>query len=377
MNLASAFNAFDPTKLNWRRALSYGVLWGVAVSTLASFDLPLGDLSGMQLLLLEVRLVPDNCLQGIALSSATMVLDRRLTPLWIAPFLVAFLPVAFAGNWLFWKGLPIPGAESLPTWAIEPHYVHTVWFSVFCGGLFVAAYRLSAESERTRALFVQAEIARQQTESLLSAERVRALQGHVDPAFLLRVMVEVERRYAHDAAGMERLLDPLVSFLRAAMPGVRSGASTLAAEALLAMHYAKLRAELEPGRTTWRIRVDGVMPDVPFPALLLLPVLDQLVADDNAGSGAELQIAGERDGRFTLSLSRTGARRGRWLAPDLLYRLQVGLRTVFGEAWELAVREHPDSPAFALTLPLDSHHLPRQTVDAACSTPTHQETHHG
>jgi len=158
---------------------------------------------------------------------------------------------------------------------------------------------------------------------------------------------------------------------------VRSGVSTLAAEVSLAMHYAKLRAELEPGRATWRIRIDDVMPDLPFPALLLLPVLDQLVADDATRSGAELQIAEDDDATVTLSLSRSGGRHGPWLTPDLSYRLQVGLRTVFGESWELAVREHPDSPAFALTLPLHSQPSPRPAVEATSSTPARQETTHG
>ena len=367
MSAAAARCAQISARLNWPRVLGYGVLWGIAASALGTFEVPVGDMSRAQLLQLEARLVPTYCLQGIALASLTMALEHRLTWPRVAAMAIGFALLSQAVDWLFWKGLEIPGQDGLPSWAVEPNYIHSIWHNLVDGGLFIAAYRLSAESERSRRLFAQAEIARQQSKAWLGAERVRALQGQIDPALLLRVMVELQRRYAHDGIGMQRLLDSLVSFLRAAMPGVRSGASTLSAEVLLARQYVQLRAELEPDRSSWRIRVDESIPDAPFPALLLLPVLDQLIGDGTA-PGAELCVS-QGSGQCRLILSHAAADRRPWLTPELRYRLQVGLRTLFGDAWTLTVREHPATPAFALTLPLRG--------AATRSFPHHQETTHG
>lgn len=367
---AAAGHAPATAGIHWPRAVGYGVLWGIAAAALAAFEVPWSDTGSAQLLWLESRLLPALCVQGIVLASAAMALQQRLTWSWALVVVMAtgFALLSNSVDWLFWKVLPLPSPDLLPAWGAEPNYCYSAWHNLVYGGLFIAAYRLSVESERSRRLFAEAEIARQKTEAWLGAQRVRALQGHVDPALLLRVMVEVEQRYARDAPGMERLLDALVGMLRAAMPGVRSGRSTLGAELLLAQSYAALRGELEPGGDAWRLHIDGSVPELPFPALMLLPVLDQLIADHL--SAVELQI-GRADGQCTLKLGLTGSASGPWLTPELAYRVQVGLRTVFGNEWTLAVQERSARHALVLMLPLDAAAL----VSPALST--RLETTHG
>lgn len=367
--------AARPHRFDWRLAVVYGMLWGVAITVMETSVLPPDVRSPAEWLSFELSLLMKWATTGVGLASATMLLESSMRPWMIAPALMAFALLASMGS----EGITsehshFPDWPHSPTWFDGGNRVHVFWSSMFYGGLFVAAYRLSMQSERTRGLLARAEIARQETESLFSAARLLSLQGQVDPAFLLRVMVEVERRYAVDAAGMGRLLDPLVGFLRSAMPGVRSGASTLAAEVLLAEQYAQVWAELEPGRATWNIQVEGAMPDLPFPPLLLLPVLDQFADAGGSARGVELQLT-QNDGHFVLTLTHAAPGHHHPLAPELMYRLQVGLRAVFGDAWNL--QRSPAFPAVVLTLPL------RQTAPAApasshpVSFPTHQEMTHG
>lgn len=360
--------AARPGRIDWRRAVVYGVLWAVAVTMMEISVLPLDIRSPAEWLRFGLALLMKWSVTGVALASATMLLERRLSTWMIAPALIAFAWLASAGMESLASSVHPP-----PSRLDGGNRVHVFWSSMFYGGLFVAAYRLSMQTERTRALLARAEIARQETESLYSEAQLLSLQGHVDPAFLLRAMVEVDRRYAHDATGMGRLLDALVSFLRSAMPGVRSGASTLAAELLLAEQYARVWAELEPGRATWKIQVEGTMPELPFPALLLLPVLDQLAGAVGSAHRVELQLQVTRtDGHCALTLARAVPRDELWLAPELLYRLQVGLRAVFGDAWTLQRSTAP--PVVVLTLPL------RPAAPASAhplASPTHQEMSHG
>lgn len=365
MNATLAVDAIEPARFDGPRALSFGLLWGTATSAFATFDLPLDDLDPAQLLAVLVRVVPVYWLQGVALACAAVALERHLTPLRAVALVVAFSVLPLPVSWLVWNVLAMPGRATLPAWGAEPLYAYTVWLNLFANGLFIAAFALNASSERSRSVFARIEIARQQAETWLGAERVRALQGHVDPALLLRAMVEVERRYTQRAASAQRLLDALVSMLRAAMPGVRSGLSTLAAEVLLARQYAALRAELEPDTATWFIRADGALPDLPFPPLLLLPVLDTLVGATEATTQATTDIAELRiaaaDGHCTLHLLHAGPGHGPWIGADLLFRLQVGLRTVFGESWTLCINERPSRDAFVLTLPLPCAAAPTAT----------------
>lgn len=350
----------------WRRALSYGVLWGVAAVAIESFALPLGELHGSDVLRAVGYFLLHWCPSGVLLVALTVWIERRRLTLWLAAAGAVAITLSFmelVGHW----------NSSVVALIGPPAPFHTIWGALFYGGLFIAAYGLSMRSERTRSLLAEAEIARQQTEALLSTERLQALQGQVDPAFLLRVMAEVERRYVQDRAAVDRLLDPLVGFLRAAMPGVRHRASTLQAEVLLAMQYSAVWAELEPARVDWCFDVEQPMPDMPFPALLLLPVLDSLSAVADAAPHAELEVRCGAGG-CTLSIDR--ARRGHspWLAPALTYRLQVGLREMFGDAWTLAVADDPERPAFELTLPLGA---AKPAADPLPSSPTAKEASHG
>jgi hypothetical protein len=210
---------------------------------------------------------------------------------------------------------------------------------------------------------MRAEIARQQSEAVLSAAQLQALQGQVDPAFLIRALEEVERRYSANPSGADRLLDALVSFLRTAMPAVRSGASTLVAEIALATDYARVRSELDEEGPAWHIEVEGAVPDIEFPPLLLLPVLDQFACAASAARGAELRI-NQSSGQCCLTLRTAGSCSSGWLPPDLLYRFQVGLRALFVNDWTLALGSSPASPAFMLTLPL------RRSAPILVPTPT-------
>jgi hypothetical protein len=371
MNEAVAAPAIGSHRFDAASAMTFGVLWGIAASALTLLEVPSEDVSAAQLTALSLRVVPVQCIQGLVLVGATMALGRRLAWRWVIPFVAAFSVLTTPVDWLFWVGLKLPGTGDLPTWAVVPQYAHGIWHNLVVGILFVAAFRLNGDSERGRRLFAAAEIARQESDAWLAAERIRALRGHVDPALLLRVMVEVERRYARDAEGSQRLLDALVGMLRAAMPGVRSGASTLDAEVLLARRYAGLRDELDPGRATWQVRCEEAPPSLPFPPLLLLPVLDQLIGHDaiaiGATEAAELHVE-STNGQCTLRLTYAGTAHGPWLAADLLYRLQVGLRSTFGTDWTLDVHDRPDPGALVLTLS-----FPKA---APSLLPTHQEAHH-
>ncbi|WIT10734.1 hypothetical protein PFX98_17690 [Paucibacter sediminis] len=332
--------------LSGGRAAGLGLLWGLAVTAMESSTLPLGRVSAGELAQFALHLLPQWCLAGLLLALGTALLEQRLGGAQTALAMFGFALL----NCAVWRVFGQPLAYSLRE--SDDALLHVFWSSMFYGGLFVTAYGLSQRSERTRELLARAEIARQKTEAQLSALRLQALRGQIDPAFLLRAISEIERRYADDVEGAERLLVPLVEFLRAAMPGVRESASTVAAELRLAGLFAALLSELAPERSNWHIRVDGAMPDAAFPSLLLLPVLEQLLASDSLDAAVELRLH-QVDGRCVLRLERE--RRGpprHWLSPDLEYRMQVALQALHGIDWTLMVGESPQAPALLLTLPL-------------------------
>lgn len=333
---------------NWSRAVVYGIFWGVAVTALESLELPLGSLTRQELLTFMTKLLPHLCVAGLALAVVTMRLAARpaagiALPLWT---LVLFPLLSCVFNAITKALIP---AESVWMTDGEFSYIHTFWTSLFYGNMFVFAYLLNLRSERTSERLAHTEIARQRAESLFTASRLQALRGSVDPAFLLRVILDIQERYACNPASADTLLDRLVAFLRSAMPGIRSGTSTLAAEALLAVQYASVLSELDPSGPPMRFEAPNRIPDIPFPPLLMLPVIDQLAAAAH-GSVVELMVV-ESPGQCRLTMHTGKAVPRQWLSPELLYRIQVGMRSLFGSDWTLELSFDANQPVFGLTLP--------------------------
>ncbi|MDB5857021.1 MAG: hypothetical protein JWQ76_710 [Ramlibacter sp.] len=227
------------------RAISYGLVWGVGATALETLGLPLGQMSATELLSFQLDLLPRYALAGVLLTAAMALLERRWTLQWAALLLVACPLLLCALQWLSREAIHVFKPPELPTRA---SYVHMLWSGLLYCGLFIAAHHLSRQEERTRRLLAQAAIAREDSEAMFNAAQIQALQGQLDPAFLLQVMAAVKQRYR---VGPEanRLLDALVDLLRVAMPGVRSGTVMPGAEIALASAYARVLHELEAGDT--------------------------------------------------------------------------------------------------------------------------------
>jgi hypothetical protein len=236
----------------------------------------------------------------------------------------------------------------LPSVRVQIPLSYFFWPALFYGGLFIAAWIWLDRSERTRRLLADAELARSTAEAHLGQAQLQALQGQVDPALLLRVLAEVQQRYRVDPRGADRLLDLLVAFLRAAMPAVRSGTSTLADEVTLLRAYAALSEQLDGGRVRWQLCIDAPPPGLSFPPLLVLPLVERLAS--TAPDAATLAMVMHCDAD-SVALELHGAAPG-WRDETLEYRLRVGLQGRFGDTWHLDVRDAPAPNEAALTLRL-------------------------
>ncbi len=166
-------------------------------------------------------------------------------------------------------------------------------------------------------------------------------------------MREVERRYAADCAPADRLVVRLVSFLRAAMPGVRSESSTLAAEVALARAYATLCAELDAVHPAWTFDVTAPCDDVAFPPLLLLPIVDGL--STGVGGARQGRLAVTRDDREVhVELDIDGAP----ASCELTRTACAALDAIYGDGWSLRTRKDRTGPSLCLSLPLSREGVP-------------------
>ena len=108
----------------------------------------------------------------------------------------------------------------------------------------LAAYLLRRRADRTRAFIAQAMIAARLGEAALVSASARQLRGQLQPERLAEYVQAVRGRYEVDLASGDLLLERLTDYLRAAMPAIRSGLTSPAAERETARCLVRLNAAL-------------------------------------------------------------------------------------------------------------------------------------
>jgi hypothetical protein len=124
-------------------------------------------------------------------------------------------------------------------------FLHGFWQQTFFGGLALAAYLLRRRADRTRAFIARAMIAARRSETALAQASARVLRGQVQPERLAEFITAVRVRYQRDLAHGDLLLERLTDYLRAAMPTIRSGEVSPAAEREIAKCLRRLSEALK------------------------------------------------------------------------------------------------------------------------------------
>jgi hypothetical protein len=357
--------------LSWstRRILQWGVLWGLLLSAAEFFvNLPVHGMPLPAFLLwwLTVWPLPLWCLLG----SVMLLLARRAerSGHWRAPFLFG---LAAALAWSAYQPLHVlmmnegwrdiaagptlmamAGTEitafNLPLASLTL-FAYNLWVSLFYGGLLVGGYALSVRNERMRTTLREAALVRGRTEALLGELRLQTLRSQIDPALLLAGLDEVQRLYRDQPDRADDLLERLVDFLRAAMPGLKTRHSTLHAEVRLAAACAALQWRM-PGGARWTIERPDALPEWPFPSMLLLPVL----AGAQAGASPRL-IVQWVEGKVVLTVQDVGRR----LSADIEQRTRLRLHALLGERVRLRAN---DSPQTQLVVELEPAPAPTEMI---------------
>jgi len=114
--------------------------------------------------------------------------------------------------------------------------------------------------------------------------RLTAMRAQVDPQFLFDSLADVQAAYGIDPAKGAATLDLLIAYLRTALPRLRTEGSTIAAEAELVDAWLAVIAARRNGLPIRRIEVEPACSNAPFPATVLLPLVQWAVGD--AGKSA-------------------------------------------------------------------------------------------
>jgi len=145
------------------------------------------------------------------------------------------------------------------------------------GGAATFVYTDRRRALAARAQMHAAELERTHTAKRTIESRLQAMQARVEPQFLFNTLAQVKRLYAHDPGRGERMLDELITYLRAAMPKMRDTSSTVSQELELVRAYLAIVKVPLGDRLTYEIESPPALADVRMPPMLLLPLVGHAI----------------------------------------------------------------------------------------------------
>lgn len=319
-------------RIAWRNAILCGLLWGLAVTLAITLNQPIGDLSLHDWETFTLSLATTWCSTGLVWGVGVKMAEGSSHRLWRLAVVLATAVAVSTGV----HSLPIPGADREATALgrlvqnvpLGDLLAYHLWVNLFYGGLYAVGYHSTRRTLELRRRLADLRLVRNEAETVLRETRLRAVRGHIQPAMLLEALEALSRAFAQDAEVVDRLFDLLITFLRAAMPGLRSGASTLAAELNVLSCYARLRSALGASSPAWRLNLIDPPSDIAFPPLRLLPALDQISRAVPLNAAATVEVTASPGPQiFVLRIAALAARP---FPPSLMRRLREQLARDLG-----------------------------------------------
>jgi hypothetical protein len=209
--------------------------------------------------------------------------------------------------------------------------------------LYFAHLGRSRRQEQAVARLVAAQASQRAARRSMVEVRLQAVQARIDPQLLFAMLEAVRVAYLADAARAERLLDDLIAFLRACLPRVAEGTSSVSREADLARAYVRLQALVHASDDELLLQVSHEAMHSRFPPGVLLPLL----ADALGARFGPCSLRAElRPSACELHLVLPQCP-----AQDALLRARALLEDLYGASAALVARSARDAAHITLRVP--------------------------
>lgn len=225
------------------------------------------------------------------------------------------------------------------------------------------AERLRQENQAQRQQLELAQVREreQQLQIALAQSRLQVLRAQVEPHFIFNTLGAAQQLAEQRSADAAPLIASLISFLRAAMPQMRRGDTTLGEERQLVEAYLGIMQLRIGPRLRWRIEADPGLDGCRLPPALLLTLVENAIKHgiEPSCSPAEIMLSlRARDGRLQLRVADTGVgldAAGTGSSGVGLANLRAQLALLHGDAAGLSLEEN-EPHGFVATVDLPAVH---------------------
>jgi sensor histidine kinase YesM len=192
----------------------------------------------------------------------------------------------------------------------DSHKFQETLLAAFATGLFVSLFFLLKFREtRAESALHRAEAERYLLSKQALESELKLMQAQVEPHFLFNTLASVQYLTETDPPRASLLLGHLLAYLRAALPQLRSGSTTLGQEVALAEAYLNILRMRMGSRLAFEIDVPEALRAHPFPPVLLISIVENAVThgvEPQADGGTVRIDARQEDRRLVVTVTDTG-----------------------------------------------------------------------
>lgn len=346
--------------LTWKRAALSAIVAVLAAAVLnPAFSVPFGVLLGRMVFIAALLL--------LAFGAAAAWPPGRMPP-WLAQVLAVVVAAPVATLLAY---LPSVGGDLTAMLAHEGRVMGFIYITgtvLFIAPLlaFGALYRERDAQARSAQLAFALERSTLEKEALDA--RLKLLQAQIEPHFLFNTLANVQALVESGSPQAAPVLKSLISYLRAAMPRLQAGASTLANEIALVRAYLELMRMRMPDRLDFSIDVAEEIAAHEFLPMSVLTLVENAVRHgiDPGESGGRIDVSARREAggaAIRIVVADTGAGMSESAVSGTgLTNLESRLRGRFGAAARLELHDaQPHGLSAEIVFPSDA----RDTASAS------------
>lgn len=325
--------------VTWRRVIITFVINTivVALAKLLGIENPFPDL------LISGQVVGFSIMFGV---SAAGNLELRWVPKPVAQ-LIAVVLASVVGTMLvvLVKGRSL--SDTFTEWEGFSRFSITAMFGVIFGGLVTAYLIFSERDAQARAALHKAEAEKSGIARRMAEAQLALMQAQVEPHFLFNTLANVRYLVENEPANALRMLDHLIEYLKAALPQMREGASTLGKE----IEFVRAYLNIQQIRMGERLRFEFSVPEAllarAFPPAMAITLVENAIRHglEPCCDCADVMVSAAVEGgqlRFTVADTGAGmkAETGRGIG---LVNLRTRLSEMYGDRGKLTVEDNTPS----------------------------------
>ena len=244
------------------------------------------------------------------------------------------------------SGLMI-GRSLMQMFSVEPMLLGVVVFTTVAIGIGTVTAMLLVYRERAARAdvdIVRAASRQHELEKQVLEARLKLMQAQIEPHFLFNTLANVQHLVVADPPLANKVLTSLIRYLRAALPQMREGDTTLAREVELARAYLDIQAVRMGNRLSFSIALAPEVAGARFPPMILMTLLENAIKHgiDPLQEGGHINIAARLEGDdVVLEVSDNGAGIATMSSAGVgLQNIRERLVALYRRAASLTIDEH-------------------------------------